>query len=582
MPGERRLDQAVRIMAALAFFTLLTALLFHSLLGQLSSALIGPPEDNMQDFWNSWYAAVAARPGHFFDTNLIRFPEGTPLYYHSIAYPQVFAVALLAKLFGTDHATLLLLHNLVLLASFPLAGLGAFLLVRRFTRHSAAALIGGFVFAFNPSHVAHLMHHVNVTHIECIPFFVLAYLQALERKNLFWLAAAIALYALNALFCWYYLFYLAFFMIFHAVYIRFRDRRPLAGWRLAAPLLCMAGTTLLLAPLLIPMFAQSGSSTLRPPGSDIFVADIAAFFAFPPTHLLAEWTQILYAHMKSNAWEATVYLGLANLALLTWLIWRRWGKCDDRLRYVLCAMAAFGVLAAGDTLHVFGNDLAIPLPGMVLSHLPFLANARTPSRIVVLVYLFLGVAVGYAVALTARTRPYRWTNAAIAGIAVLILIDFYPVHLATADASCPKGLDIIARDPEQGFGVLNLPHSYVGTTDAMLQQTCHGRPIATALVARIVKPSLIDRLEERDPAAQQAQLRLAHVKYIVLDKRDFLTPPIRAQQRIIFSHDGAFPWVHSRMQTKPAGFLPLGYSQTAYLRYPVIFRSADLTILRVY
>src|SRR5476649_486099 len=68
-------------------FTAVTAIFFWQWMPYLHSALIGPPEDNMQDFWNTWYAAVARNPDHFFFTDLIRFPEGTPLLYHSFAYP---------------------------------------------------------------------------------------------------------------------------------------------------------------------------------------------------------------------------------------------------------------------------------------------------------------------------------------------------------------------------------------------------------------------------------------------------------------------------------------------------------------
>ena len=41
-----------------------------------------------------------------------------------------------------------------------------------------------------------------------------------------------------------------------------------------------------------------------------------AFIAFPPTHLLARYGSGIYAALTGNAWESTVYLGLANLALL--------------------------------------------------------------------------------------------------------------------------------------------------------------------------------------------------------------------------------------------------------------------------
>jgi hypothetical protein len=54
-------------------FTVLTAMLFAPILNQMSTSLLGPPEDNLQDFWNSWYATIGWHGGPFFFTNLIRF-----------------------------------------------------------------------------------------------------------------------------------------------------------------------------------------------------------------------------------------------------------------------------------------------------------------------------------------------------------------------------------------------------------------------------------------------------------------------------------------------------------------------------
>ena len=218
--------------AVLLLFTLLTVIFFRQWVSHLNSALIGPPEDNMQDFWNVWYAAVARNPGHFFFTNLIRFPEGTPLYYHSFAYPKVFAIALLSKFVGHDTTSLILLQNLSLLISFPLAGTAAFYLVRYFTANTAGSLMGGYIFAFNPSHVEHAMHHAHVSSIEFIPLFVLTYLLTIERKSLLFLFLTIIVYSLNALSCWYYLFYVAYFIAFHTLYIAIRDRALPSGWQL--------------------------------------------------------------------------------------------------------------------------------------------------------------------------------------------------------------------------------------------------------------------------------------------------------------------------------------------------------------
>lgn len=59
----------------LVLYSLATAFFFWSWIPHVHSALIGPPEDNMQDFWSTYYVAVT-RDQNFFFTNLLRFPEG--------------------------------------------------------------------------------------------------------------------------------------------------------------------------------------------------------------------------------------------------------------------------------------------------------------------------------------------------------------------------------------------------------------------------------------------------------------------------------------------------------------------------
>lgn len=539
---------------AFAVFACVTALFFLPWVSHSGAALIGPPEDNLQDFWNSWYAAAASRSGDFFHTTLIRYPEGVSLYYHSFAYPQIVLLAALTKLLGTEHATLVALQGWTLLLSFPLAGAGAFALVRHFTGSVPAALAGGYVFAFNPSHIAHVMHHAHVSWIAFIPFCVLAYLLALERRSPAWLAAAIAFYALSALSCWYYLFYIAYFIAFHTIYVCVRDNRLPRGWSLAVPVITLLGTLLILSPLLVPMIGLAQTADTYYGGTNIYVADMAGYFTFPPTHLLAGWTGGFFAKIAPNPWEGTVYLGLIDLGLIAWLAMRGWRRSDPVLVYVLCGMATFCVFASGDTLHAFGQDLSfLHLPDAILSKLPFFANVRTPSRAIVMVYLFLAIGVGHALSLLWERRGALARGAA-ALATLLLVIDFYPAHLATTGASCPAALDIIRKDTDHEFAVLDLPAGYIEGNVAMFRQTCHGRPILQGIVSRQLNRSLADRLPA-DPAARRGAFLRAHVKYIILSDET----------------DGLFVWRKadgSRSQYEKA--------------FAAVYRGAGLTILQVY
>jgi hypothetical protein len=494
-------------------FVLLTVLFFQPLFGHLSSALIGPSEDNMQDFWNSWHVATAHGWRDLLFTNQIRYPEGTSLSYHSFAWPQVVAVALLGCVFGTSLATLILLHNLTLLASFPLSAVAMFLLARHLlgdaAGRNAGAVLAGFVFAFNPWHVTQVMHHAHVATIEFLPLFVLFYLRSLEERDYRFLIAAAGMMALSALSCWYYLFYALYFMTFELLYRCVRDRKWPWGWMLAAPALCLGGSLLLLAPWLIPMIA-TGAPTY--PGANEYVADLLALVAFPPTHLLARAGSDLYAGLTSNPWEGTVYLGLANLAALTWAMTR---KADKRLLYyALSGMFFFTVIAAGEKLHVGGHVTWLPLPDFVLTKLPFFANVRTPARAMVMVYMFLGLGLAQACVIALRHRTAT-ARACLALAAVLILLDFTPTNLAATPVRCSPALDVIADDPDS-FGVLDLPRGYSEGNAAMMWSACHGHAIVVGETSRKLGLTLADRLMTDDLAVQQRQLAAVHVKYIVL------------------------------------------------------------------
>jgi hypothetical protein len=548
--ANRPVESLALFMGVLLSFAVVTPIFFWQWMPYLNSALIGPPEDNMQDFWNVWYAAVASNADHFFFTNLIRFPEGTPLYYHSFAYPKVFSIALLSNVVGADMTSLILLQNLSLLISFPLAGTGAFYLVRHFTANTVGALLGGFVFAFNPSHVEQVMHHAHVASIEFIPFFVLAYILAIERKSVPFLLLSIALYALSALSCWYYLFYIAYFIVFHTLFIAIRDRVGPRGWQLLTPIACLAGVVAVLSPMLVPMVrAAIGNDLVYMGGGDFYVADLFAYPAFPQFHILAPLGDGIYRRLSGNQWEKTVYLGVVNIAVLACLCLAARHKDARLLSYILCGMAVFCIFASGDSLHVLGHR-TIPMPGVVLSQLPFFSNVRTPSRAIVFVYMFLAIGIGHAAALAWRHRQRPIARWGMAAVAALIALDFYPARrLAMTPVACSSGLAVIRDDPEKGFGVLDLPSEGI----YMLQQACHSRPIAQGDTSRSTVVSLRDRLETRDLEVQQRQLAAAKIKYIVITHHNV-------------------PWDPSRD----------GPKDQYLLTYPTVYDGPDLTVLRVY
>lgn len=539
---------AVQAGAAFFFYALLTAIFFHAFLPHIATSLPGPPEDNLMDFWNSWYFVTAHQHGgSFFQTRMLTFPEGASLYFHTFAYPRLALVWMGAAIFGAERETLIVLHNVTHLLSFPLSGLGAYLLVRKFTDEPLSAWAGGFVFAFNPSHVQHALHHVGITSIEFFPFFALFYWQAIEKRSAAWLAAAVLCMAVAALSSLYYLFYCGYFMLFHMAAMAWRERVLPRRWSLAAPVLTGAAALLLLMPLVIPMMRQMASGDFSyPPGHATFVIDLAAYALFSPHHVFGPLTGPFYRFiLHGNPWEAAGYLGLANIALFVWIWNNRNDSQDWLLRYCLAGMLFFGALAAGSYLRIFGIP-TLPMPTLLLAELPFFKSLRAPSRAVVFVYLFLAIGVGLAIRLALQRiggiKRLQWLPA---GLLVLIAVDFYPAHYRITPIACTPGLEIIRNDPARDFGVLNIPRGQEADNAALTEQTCHGRPVVLGEVARATALTLRDTLETSDMQAQRRQLTEAKVKYILLRLEDDEIRRWRENDGKAENYLAAYPAVHT-------------------------------------
>jgi len=453
----------LRFGLVLLVYIALTVFVFRNFIPHVGSALIGPPEDNLQDFWNTWYAATQVKAWHNLSyTNLIRYPEGTTLYYHSFSYPKLAVAAIFGAVCQARMAALIGLENLLLLVSLPISALGGFYLVRHFTRDTAGALTGGAVFAFNPSHIAQLAHHLHVSSIEFLPFFAWFFILAVERRSRSYAALSTLCFALCALSCWYYLFYCAYFMAFLYAVMAIKRKRFFNAWPMIVILGNIVGVLALLSPLLAPMIAQAASgANVYMEGADRYVADLAGYVAFPPVHLLSGLSENIYSRLTGNAWEATVYLGLVNLALLGWLILRRRHLDRGLIALVLSGMGVFAVIASGNHLHVFGRPV-IPLPDLLLNYLPFFRNVRTPARAIVMVYLFLSIVIGYAISILWRERGAAWTGrGTVAALVVLMAFDWYPVGMPSTPVACMPAYALVAQDPDRQAAVLDLPGGYV-------------------------------------------------------------------------------------------------------------------------
>jgi hypothetical protein len=534
IPMQSKLSPVAGFLLSALLYCGVTAVFFHYNLPTLTTELIGPPEDNMQDLWNTWYSQQLSslRVADWFFTNRIFYPEGTSLLYHSFAYSDLAIMRLVRFLFGLPLTipVLIALNNITLLASFIFAGLAMYIVTYHFTRNFAAAWLGGFIFAFSPFHFAHSLHHMHVATIQFIPLFVFCVLRLEETKKSVYGIGGVIFCLLSALSSWYFLAYNFLFMLFHYLYRALQNKkffiRPLLLQYSA-----VAGFTLLfLSPLILAMLkAGSHNPGVYESGHDITVADLAALFVPHPYHLAARWFVGFHDRFTGNPWEMSVYLGIFNVILIVWAMLRIQYRSQDFFRWTICGMVWFTLIAGGRYLHILGISMKpFILPTAIFEYVPVLANLRTPSRAIVYAYFFLGLFVAwfFASLLRADNREAQlrwWPRVPIAIVIFLgIIVDYLSFNRESTSVICPPAYSVLANTPASA-GILNLPMSYEVGNRFMMYQLCLDRPIVYASISRKLNTTLSDRLYSLNMAETKETLKRAGVRYIVVH-RPLLTP----------------------------------------------------------
>lgn len=557
---EGKLSGISLFLVASAVYLLCMIPYFVGYLPDSTTSLVGPPGDNFQDFWNTWYSQRVWDTGAsgFFHTHIIRYPEGISLYYQTFAYSDLLLIFLIRKLFflSEDLHVLAALHNGALLASIYLSALGAFYLARRFTRHTISALLAGFVFGFSPFHVSHFLAHMHVATIQFIPFFVLCFLRAVETSRPIHVAGSIFFYFLSAISSWYFLVLIGYFLVFYYVYQTVLERKLVVRRALAMVLGNLAGVLLLLSPILIPMVSEGWRNPyVYAPGGEDFVADALAYFVFDPFHLICGIGRTVYPHFTGNLVETRVYLGVINLALFAWAFFQRKRLGFKEMPFLVSGIVVFMLLASGPYLHVYGHSI-LPLPTRLLQFLPFISNMRASARAAVFVYLLFGIGAGLGMDAVIQWCRRRGRSSALwlTPVCLLVFLDFYPLGLASTPLESPRAYALLARDKDTDFGILDLPRGYLQGCAYMMYQTFHHRPIVGGTLSRKVARTLNDNLETKDMAEQKRVLIEKKVKYI-------------------FIHQD---WVSAQEPLETLNIPAYG------LTYPAVYLDADCVVLRVY
>jgi hypothetical protein len=236
--------------------------------------------------------------------------------------------------------------------------------------------------------------------------------------------------------------------------------------------------------------------------------DVATLVLGNPFHgLWGDAVQRAYGTMGIDMIESTGWLGIAPVVLAAWALRQSAHRpLGDSIARFVRSWAVLGLLffvwALGPHLMAFGVNTGMILPQALLRYVPFVANARIPSRAIVVSYLALSVLT--AVAAADWRRRFRHGHLALLTIGALVMADYIAAPFEIVAMDRPPIYEMLRDRPEPG-AVCELP---LGIRDGfggrgmfddrvLFYQTIHQRPMTGGFVARL-SPA-VAAVYENDP-----------------------------------------------------------------------------------
>jgi hypothetical protein len=482
------MERRIGISLTLTLFVLLALGMTHPLWLHLAHAVPGDIGDPLLNTWIlAWdIHALLTDPGGLFDANIF-YPLPNTLAYSEHLLSSAALILPLALVSGQPVVA----YNLSLLLSFPLAGLGMYLLILGWTGCRRAALLAGIAFAFTPYRLASIAHLQLLT-IQWLPFSLLALDRVLKSQitnhksqitnrkpqgparragasvTIHWLLL-IVFTTLQVLASW----YLAVFTgLVLGLYVlswlggRLLRQEPEPAWRKLAELVfamvLVAGLTL---PFVLPYLASLPQlAAARPPS-------VAASFRARPTDFLTAAPYLRFAGPVTKGWserygfteENALFVGI--VALLLAIL----GLVGGFVR------SKAGSWRVGALTAILAVSLALTFDGQyfaLMDLLPALRVVRVPARWIIPTTFALASLAGLGAAQVGRhlntkherARRVRFSDVAWVLLLLLLLVESFAAPLPLAKVESTTGLPPVyfalreRRLAEPGrWAVLELP-----------------------------------------------------------------------------------------------------------------------------
>jgi hypothetical protein len=530
----------------------------------LNGAFFGFGNDNLGGIWNFWWWGYAADNG--LDPSRSPFlsaPFGFDLAALPVQPWERYLGQYLTQAFGEVAA-----YNLIILASFPLAGLFTYLLANYLVKDKLAAAIAGGIFAFSPFHLGMAMNYPALSSVQFVPLFFLFLARAMFERKPRYIVGAVLTFGLMAAGSYYYAYYAIPIVLVLLVAYGVRYRRSVAagvrrlagafrtprGLAKSVPIVVASGAVLaFLVSRPLQLYLENRDTYVRPLSEAVrYSARPWAWFTPGLDHPVYgdDLVRFYYAHLHdAPSYEQALYLGYIPLALAVLGLWI--GLRRPRLRRGAAFAGILGLCGVIITLGPFlplstdyyaswaqeGGDAKLPLPGLLLFELA--PTFRFFARAQVFVVLALALAAAVGVVWLIRRFP-GWPAAAMVALVVVGVTFEYadrPPARVVEVGDTPPVYEWLADQPGR-FIVAEYPMTLPASPRAFYYQFWarkHQKPLVNQQNDPDATAAFDSVKDIADPATSTVLARLG-VRYAILHTK--LPPATYPPYQPVLPYDG--------------------------------------------
>lgn len=462
---------------------------------QLGTKVIGDGGDSPQNLWDiAWIHGWLIGHHQLYFTHQLLAPEGANLAWMTLALPINAAAALFTPLLG-----LVASYNLAVMLCLALDGASMFYLARRIGLGWLGSWAAGMAFMTAPHFVGEALGHIHELQAFFMVTFLIVLWDLLESESPRWWKYvalggiwAVTFYAIED-YALYEVAAAVLVALCHPALDGTRLRRLWAarmGWALSAVIGVAAASPLWT--MLIWGPAAVTTSTAAQTTATPYVVDALELLTPDPWGPFW-WLRPVWGLAPGLVMAA--FPGyLAWGAIATAAVVRKTMDAATRgvLRVSAVGMVVFGVLELGPYLHIAGYATGIPLPYLLLSHVP-VWDDTLPQRLAVLTSLFASLLVGAVVghlslAISAKGLGLRAEALLVASCLALMAIgSSYLPYPMTALPKVPYVQLLRAEGGDVLFVPAVVPSSVwgQGPTDYMYVDARLGLPTPEGYISRL-------------------------------------------------------------------------------------------------